>query len=53
MFGKLLALPIRLANIPFRALEKIVDSDSKRDDEDNIISKPLEKLAQAIEEVDN
>jgi hypothetical protein len=33
-------------------MEKLVDSDSRRDDEDNLLSKPLEKLAQAIEEVD-
>ncbi len=52
LFGKILAAPIRILNIPARALEKIVDENSELDDEDNILSKPLEKLAQAIEEID-
>jgi hypothetical protein len=53
LLGKLLAAPVRVLNIPNRAVEKLVDTDSERDDEDNILSKPLEKLAQAIEEVDD
>ena len=52
LLGKLLAAPVRILNIPARVIEKLVDEDSERDDEDNILSKPLEKLAQAIEEVD-
>ncbi len=52
LFGKILAAPIRVLNIPARAMEKLVDSNSDRDDEDNVLSRPLEKLAQAVEEVD-
>jgi hypothetical protein len=52
LLGTLLAAPVRVLNIPNRMIEKLVDPDSERDDEDNIASKPLEKLAQAIEEVD-
>ena len=53
LLGKLLAAPVRVMNIPNRVMEKLVDPDSERDDEDNILSKPLEKLAQTIEEVDD
>jgi hypothetical protein len=52
IFGDLLALPVRIVNIPARVIEKLVDQNSELDDEDNILSKPLEKLAQAIEEAD-
>lgn len=47
MFGKLLSLPVRLLNIPARALEKLVGDIPK---EDRVISKPLDNLAEAIEE---
>lgn len=53
LLGKLLAAPVRVLNIPARVVEKIVDEYSELDDEDNILSKPLEKLAQAVEEVDD
>jgi len=32
-------------------MERLME-DTDRDDEDNILSKPLEKLAQALEEID-
>jgi hypothetical protein len=48
MFGKLLALPVRLVNVPARAIEKLVDPDAPK--EDRFISAPLESLAEAIEE---
>ena len=50
MLGKLFSLPIRIANIPLRAMEKLVGDIPK---EDRIISKPLEVLAEAIEEIDD
>lgn len=53
--GKLLALPVKILNVPARALEKTVAAMSGDDDipkSDRIISKPLEKLAEAIEEID-
>ena len=52
LFGKILSAPIRILNFPARVVEKMVDPDSKLDDKDNVFSKPLETLAQAIEEVD-
>jgi len=52
LLGSLLAAPIRILNVPARALEKLVDDGSRLDDEDNVLSRPLEKLAQALEEVD-
>jgi hypothetical protein len=53
LIGELLAVPIRILNIPARVIEKLIDEDSRLDDEDNILSRPLEKLAQAIEEADD
>lgn len=55
MIGKLLSLPVKILNIPARAFEKTVAAASGEDDirkEDRILSKPLEKLAEAIEEID-
>ena len=52
IFGKLLSTPIRILNVPARASEKFVDPDSSRDDDENILSKPLESLAKALDEVD-
>ncbi len=47
MFGKLLALPIRVVNVPFRVAEKLVEADNP---EDRILSVPLEAVAEAVEE---
>ena len=52
LFGDLLALPVRIINVPVRVVEKLVDPDSERDSESNVLSKPLETLAKALEEVD-
>ena len=52
LLGKILSTPVRILNMPFRAVEKIIAPDSKRDDEDNIISKPLESIENALDEVD-
>ncbi len=46
MFGRLLALPFRLANVPMRAVEKLLDVE----DDEAVASKPLESIAEAIEE---
>ena len=51
ILGKILAIPIRLLNVPARTFELLVQ-DTDKDDEDNLLSKPLETLAKAIEEVD-
>ena len=52
LFGELLSMPVRILNIPNRAIELLVDPESERDDEDNLLSKPLETIAKAIEEID-
>ena len=54
-FGKLLALPVRILNVPFRAIEKVVAlTDGQKDipKEDRVASAPLGALADALEEVD-
>lgn len=48
MFGKLLAAPIRLLNVPARAAEKLLDPDDSK--EDRILSQPLECVAESVEE---
>lgn len=48
MFGKLLSLPIRIVNIPFRFMEKLVCDPPKHE---RIMSKPLSDLAEVVEEV--
>lgn len=51
VIGKILALPIRIINIPARIVEKLVDPDSELGDKNNVASAPLETLAEVIEEV--
>lgn len=48
MFGKLLAAPVRLANVPARAAEKLVNPEDR--EEDRVVSRPLESVAEAVEE---
>jgi hypothetical protein len=48
MFGKLLAAPIRLLNVPARAFEKLTDPDDPKNE--RILSDPLESVAEAVEE---
>lgn len=50
ILSDLLTTPVRLLNVPARVLEKVVDPDSELGDEDNVVSKPLEDVARAIEE---
>lgn len=50
LIGRILATPVRVANVPFRAIEKVVGDDMPK--EDRILSRPLEALAEALEEVD-
>lgn len=49
--GKIIATPVRILNVPNRAVEKMIDPDSRNGDEDNFLSKPLESVAVAIEEI--
>ncbi len=48
MIGRLLALPVRILNVPARAMEKLLDEEDRK--EDRVLSAPLESLAKAIEE---
>jgi hypothetical protein len=47
-FGDLLSLPVKIVNAPIRAVEDIFEVD----EEDRVLSKPLEKLADELEDVD-
>ena len=50
LFGKILSVPIKLVNAPIKAMEDTllgVDHD-----DDRIMSKPLDKLAEHIKEID-
>lgn len=49
MLGKLLAAPVRLLNVPARAVEKLLDDDDDHPD-DRVLSAPMESVAKAIEE---
>ena len=51
--GKVVAAPVRIANIPFRAIEKLVAASEGQDDipkQDRIASVPLGVLGDTIEE---
>lgn len=50
MIGKLLATPIRLANAPMRAAERIVAPDEGSPE--RVASQPFESLAKSLEEID-
>lgn len=53
--GKLIALPVRLANAPIRAGEKFMAhlvGEKDIQPGNRIVSLPLESLAKALEEID-
>lgn len=47
MFGKILAAPFRLLNVPMRAVEKFIGDDEP---EERFLSAPIEAVAGAVEE---
>jgi len=51
--GKILSLPVKIANIPFRAVENFVDAvdGTKTPESDKIFSAPLKSLSDTIEEL--
>lgn len=56
MLGRILGIPFRVMNAPIRAAEKLLAGMCGEDDiekQNRILSKPLEALAEAIEEIDN
>ena len=54
MFGKLLALPVRLLNVPARVADAALDymegGSGAIKDAENVVSAPLKAVADAIEE---
>jgi len=54
IFGKILSLPIKAANVPLRTMEKMVDPDQDADDaqREGAPSGILKSLSDAIEEID-
>ena len=51
LFGTLLSLPLRIVNAPIRAVENLIGADDRNDD--RILSKPLDTLADEIKKVDD
>lgn len=51
ILGKILALPVRIINVPLRTVDMLTDPNSGIDDDDGLGS-ILETVAKAIEEVD-
>jgi hypothetical protein len=55
MIGKLLGLPFRVLNAPLHAAEKVLDTmcgGNSTPKEDRILTRPLDALAEAFEEID-
>ena len=52
LFGKLLAAPFRIINAPIRAVETLVNGGEKPADDDRLLSKPLDAIADELEDVD-
>jgi hypothetical protein len=55
LFGKILSLPVRIVNAPIRAAGKGMDylCGDEHSDGKSLLSMPLDKLAEAIEEIDD
>lgn len=51
LFGDLLSLPFRVVNAPIRVLENIAGDDPPEDE--RILSKPLDAIADEIEKIDD
>ena len=52
ILGKILSTPVRILNVPFRAIEIAIGQDNELGDDDNILSRPLESVAEALDEID-
>jgi len=52
ILGKILSTPVRILNAPFRAIEIAIGQDSESGNDDNILSRPLESVAEALDEID-
>lgn len=52
LFGRLLAAPFRIVNAPIRAAENLLNCGERVPEEDRIFSKPLDEIADELEDVD-
>jgi hypothetical protein len=53
LFGKLLAAPFKIVNAPIRAAENLLNGGERVPEEDRIFSKPLDAIADELEDVDD
>ena len=53
LFGKILATPFKIVNAPIRAAENLLNGGESVPEEDRVFSKPLDVLANELEEVDD
>jgi hypothetical protein len=53
LLGSILSVPFKVANVPFRAMEELVDScdGTKSSKDDRILSAPLKAISDAVEEL--
>lgn len=55
MIGKFLGLPFRIMNAPLRGFENMIAKacgEKRMHEDDRIMSKPLDSIAEAFEEID-
>ena len=53
LLGKLLAAPFKIVNAPIRAAENLLNGGERVREDDRIFSKPLDALADELEELDD
>ena len=51
LFGKLLSVPFKIINAPIRAAEDIMGGGERTDEDDRILSMPLKKLTDELDEI--
>lgn len=49
LFGDILSIPVRIVNAPIRVAENLIGCDHE---DDRVLSKPLDLLADELEDVD-
>lgn len=50
LFGNLLSIPVKIVNVPIKVVEKLIWAEG---DEDCILSKPLDTLANEFKKIDD
>ena len=48
LFGRLLSLPVKVVNLPFKIVEEVLDVP----EDERVMSKPLDAVADVLEEID-